>query len=145
MVLEAPGIPFWRAVLTMLVVEAGRPDDARLAYATLAAGVEQPHDTVWLAGTVAHAWTAASLGDGPQAGKLIAQLTPFAGRVAWNGVAVFGFVDLALGRLHATVGDLVAGEAFLLAAIEQIERIGAPIWLARTRAMLAAILKQPTG
>ncbi|HEY2303875.1 MAG TPA: AAA family ATPase [Acidimicrobiales bacterium] len=145
MVLEAPGIPFWRAVLTMLVVEAGRPDDARLAYATLAAGVEQPHDTVWLAGTVAQAWTAASLGDGPQAGKLIAQLTPFAGRVAWNGVAVFGFVDLALGRLHATVGDLVAGEAFLLAAIEQIERIGAPIWLARTRALLAAILKQPTG
>jgi hypothetical protein len=128
----------------MLVIEAGRPDDARLAYASLVAGVEQPRDTVWLAGTVAHAWAAASLGDRQQAGLLIAQLSPFAGRLAWNGVAVFGLVDLALGRLHATVGDPVASEASLLAAIETAERIDAPIWLARSRASLAAILKQPT-
>ena len=144
MVGEAPGVPFWRAVLSMLVIEAGRPDDARLAYATLNAGVEQPRDTVWLAGTVAHAWAAASLGDQPQAARLIGQLSGFAGRLAWNGVAVFGVVDLALGRLHATVGDLVASEASLLAAIELTERIGAPIWLARARASLAAVLKQPT-
>src|ERR1019366_5936545 len=100
MVVEAPGVPFWRAVHSMLVIEAGRPDDARLAYATLA-GVELPRDTVWLAGTVAHAWAAASLDDRSQAIALIAQLLPYAGRVAWNGVAAFGFVDPALGRLHA--------------------------------------------
>jgi hypothetical protein len=144
MVVEAPGVPFWRAVLSMLVIEAGRPDDARLAYASLTAGGEQPRDTVWLAGTVAHAWAAASLGDGPQASRLIAQLAPFTGRLAYNGVAVFGFVDLALGRLHATVGDLVASEASFLAAIELAEKIGAPLWLARAQGLLATILKQPT-
>jgi class 3 adenylate cyclase len=144
MVAEAPGVPFWRAVLSMLVIEAGRPDDARLAYATLTAGVEQPRDTVWLAGTVAHAWAAASLSDGLQASRLIAQLAPFTGRLAYNGVAVFGLVDLALGRLQATVGDLVASEASLLAAIELAERIGAPLWLARAQTLLVTIVKQPT-
>jgi hypothetical protein len=59
-------------------------------------------------------------------------------------VAVFGLVDLALGRLQATVGDLVASEASLLAAIELAERIGAPLWLARAQTLLATIVKQPT-
>jgi hypothetical protein len=53
-------------------------------------------------------------------------------------------VDLALGRLHATVGDLVASEVHLLAAVATAEKIGAPIWLARARCLLATVVKQPT-
>jgi class 3 adenylate cyclase len=144
MVVEAPGVPFWRAVHSMLLIEAGRLDEARLAYAPFSDGVELPRDPVWLAGTVALAWAAASLDDRPQALRLIAKLSPFAGRVAWNGVAAFGFVDLSLGRLHATVGDLVSSEVRLLAAVATAEKIGAPIWLARARCLLATVVKQPT-
>jgi hypothetical protein len=65
--------------------------------------------------------------------------------MADNGVSSFGAVDRYLGLLAATTGDLDAADHHFAAAAALHERIGAPIWLARTQLDWARMLRRRRG
>jgi hypothetical protein len=135
MVAAAPDEPFWRTLQAALLVECERTSDAQPIYEKCMAGPALPLDPTWLCATILLAETASALGDRAGAGSLYQRLEPFAGRIAWNGVGAFGLVDLALARLHVTIGDAAAAARRAATAAHLADRIGAPRWLARARSV----------
>jgi hypothetical protein len=114
--------------------ELGQADEAR-ARSPLQPGVplERPDDYQATFLDTAAAIVAAETGDVAVAPALLERLDPLRGRWAFagTGAASLGFVDLAVARLLALLGQReAAGEAFA-AAVRAHEAAGTPAGLAR--------------
>ena len=130
-----PGIPAFRAALALARCECGMDDRARElldadganAFASL------PYDSNWLVGLSIYAEACGRVGSTVAAGALHGLLEPWADQVAFNSATVWGSIERHLGNLAAVLGRHDEASERLRRAAERHERMGAPIWLARTR------------
>ncbi len=132
-----------RTMFANFCLESGRPDEARRVFEELAAAAfPAPFDFLWLRFHTEGASTCAHLGDVSRAAQLYQRLEPYRERVvcmAQGGVTT-GSVAHYLGLLSNTLGRSDEAAAHFAAAAETHERIGAPTWLARSRAEWASAL-----
>ncbi len=115
------------------MIESGREDEAREL--ALAEDLQSIPLGTWLV----HGDD--RLGDGvlpacvvDRAGELYELLAPFSGQLAASALVVYGSIAWALGTLAATLERYEQAEDHFAAAAEIEERLGAPLFLARTRA-----------
>jgi hypothetical protein len=92
-----------------------------------------PADNLWLTTMAAYADACAQLDHTDAATALYPLLAPYADRLAVNGININGAMARYLGLLATTLGDLPLAESHFAAAVELHERVGAPVFLARTR------------
>ena len=108
-----------------------------------AAGFVHPRHTLgWLLFMVQCAAVTAGLGRKDCVPPLRSALEPYADQLVIAGFAgwIGGSVSLYLAMLAATAGDYPQAEVDFAAAAATHERIGAPMWLARTRVEWARML-----
>ncbi len=132
-----------RDLHALALLEAGRPDEARLL---LGPWPEQPaliRDYLWLSLTVLRAWVWLELADrGCPTGEAIPdlrrQLTPYADRYAVGGMSAlfFGSVAHTLARLAAADGDPAAARTHARSALAGHRDRGLEPWTARTEELL---------
>jgi hypothetical protein len=75
-----------------------------------------------------------------RAAELYELLKPYPGQFATTGTGVSGSIDWALGVLATTLGRHEQADGHFAAAAEMEERLGAPLFLARTHASWARAL-----
>jgi class 3 adenylate cyclase/tetratricopeptide (TPR) repeat protein len=129
----------WRAAAALTLIESGREDEAReLVRAEDLQNI--PWDPIWPAATFF--WTEACVRVEAldRAGELYALLEPVAGQVAVAGVDPYGSFDWALGTLARALERYEQAENHFAAAAQIEERLGAPLFLARTRTAWARTL-----
>jgi hypothetical protein len=122
----------WRAAAALALVDDGRADEAR----ELVLGEDLPSipaDPGWSIAMLLWAQVYAVLGDGERAGGLYELLEPYSGQVIVSGPMVYGAIDWALGMLAGTVEHYEEADRHFVACAEIDERLGAPLFLARTR------------
>ena len=138
---DHPAVRSWMAAL---YCELDRPDDAAIALDDAMARLsEMPRDATWLVSAWGLAYSAAYLGHGPHASTLYAALLPYADRWCSTTSTIFlGPVELLLGMLARTTGDLEGAERHLTAAIDEVRRIPAPAFEALALTELARALLQ---
>ena len=97
----------WRSTLPLILVEAGEPERARVAYEAVAAGdfAALPGSLFRLTGLICLAEACAALGDAAGAASLHARLEPHADRLVQTGFSgCWGSVRRFLGLLAVTAG-----------------------------------------
>jgi hypothetical protein len=138
-----PGLPALRAYMALLLCELDRSDEAVEHYELLAAQdfAGLPLDSTWMLAVPHCAAVSAYLGDQARARVLFALLLPYESQIVFNaGGGPLGAVAYYLALLATTFGDVDEAERHFAAAAMTHERIGAPIWLARTRLEWARML-----
>jgi hypothetical protein len=128
---EATGFPLLRSILTMALIEAGRPAEARAFLCTLPPG---PKDYQWLYIRCWSLLAAARLGEIELVSRLRDQLVPYR-RLACAVFAavVSGSVAYFTGEAALALGDADAALADLTIAVKANEAMGALPWLAQAR------------
>jgi tetratricopeptide (TPR) repeat protein len=141
-VAEHPGIPAFRSILALAYVEGDLRNEARnlLAIDLKTEFGDMPADVTWLAVHVIYAHVAAELGDRSAAEVLYERLAPWGDQVVYAAISAWGDVDHALGRLATALRRFEDAERHLTAAARRAERIGAPVWIARTHLSTARLL-----
>ena len=133
-----------RSDLPLLLVEAGRREEASAELAALAAGRFQsvPNDLNWLASLAGLSQAAMSLEDRERASELYELLAPYRSRVMLVGRAAvcLGPAELYLGMLAGTIGELEAAIAHLDAATQWSKSAGAELWAAWAQVQRARVL-----
>jgi predicted ATPase/class 3 adenylate cyclase len=139
---RSTGIPAFWGALALARAEAGNHEGARAAIAVMApAGFTGlAYDSNWLVGMVLFADACGLVGDTEAAAALERRLAPWAGQVAFNSATAWGSVARHVGVLNRVLGRHDAAVAHLERAADLHERIGAPLWLARTRLDLGQAL-----
>jgi DNA-binding CsgD family transcriptional regulator len=135
-----PNYPAARHSAPVLLLEAGRPDDARRVLATTAPGVD--HNTpAWALALRAEACVA--LGALGEAAGLLGLLRRHQGHMAVvsNALLCLDPVDRSIGLLARALGRDDDAIRFLTRAADQCDRFGAPALLARSRADLGRALR----
>ena len=139
-----PALVAWRAALAMLLLELGRPEEARAEFDALAAaGFEAiPRDANWLIAVTLLAEVGGALGDGARAEALYELLRPYAGRnvVVGRAATCNGSASRLLGILAAAMREWELAEGHFIEAQAMHERMGARPWVARTRLAYAEML-----
>jgi hypothetical protein len=132
---DNPGIPGFRALLALCYCELDDLEAARRVFAADAARgfVDIPHDMVWSSGMAMYAEVCSHLGDREAAAALAGHLSGLSGILVHSGAVGLGAIDRYRGLLSATLDRLDQADAHFAAAAALEDRIGAPIWLARTR------------
>jgi AAA ATPase domain len=137
---EPESVSSWQAVAALALIESGRLDEAR-ARALAEDFQSVPRDLTW---TLAmFQWTDACcrLGIVDRAGELYELLAPFSSQIASAaGVIAYGSIARALGALATILERYEQAESHFAAAAEIEESLGAPLFLARTRAGWASSL-----
>ena len=111
---QNPLIVFARCALQLILLQEGRPDDARVEFERLAEGEFRlvQRDWNWLSSMFVLADVCADLGEAECAEILYRLLLPYASRNAMLGnVYTYGSVAFALGRLAAVLGRVDEGQA----------------------------------
>jgi DNA-binding SARP family transcriptional activator len=128
---EATRFPFLRSLLTMALIEAGHPDEARAVLRSLPSGLK---DYSWLPTQCWALLAAARLGETELVTRLRDQLLPYRHLTCAASVAAAsGAVAYFTGEAALALGDPDAALADLTIAIELDERMGALPWLAQAR------------
>jgi tetratricopeptide (TPR) repeat protein len=139
-----PAIPAWRAALGLLLVELGRPEEARAEFERLAAGgfADIPRDANWLIAVTLLAEVCGALSDGPRAAELYALLEPYAGRnvVVGRNATNNGSASRLLGILATARREFDLAERHFAEAQSMHTRMGARPWEARTQVSYAEML-----
>jgi DNA-binding SARP family transcriptional activator/tetratricopeptide (TPR) repeat protein len=139
-----PAIPAWRSALALLLLELGRPDEARAEFERAAAGgfADIPHDANWLIAVTLLAEVCGGLGDGERAGELYGLLEPYAGRnvVVGRNATNNGSASRLLGILASARGEWDLAERHFHAAQRMHTQMGARPWYARTQVAHAEML-----
>lgn len=143
-------VPAWRAALALAFAAGGRTGDARELIGELVAeaGCGMPQDMIRLPGLAFLASAVAEVADVPAARAVYDELLPFTGLFAHNGTIDAGPVDLHLGALAVTLGDLAGASRHLRAASDQCAAASAEGWqrhLERWRAAAAELSARPAG
>ena len=129
----------WRAAAAVALIASDRPDEAReLILAADFQGARR--DETWSIAMLNWAEACSDLRLRDRAGELFELLEPFSGQFVAGGTLVSGSVDSALGRLAATLERYEQAEAHFSMAARIEERLGAPLFLARTRVAWAGAL-----
>ncbi len=134
MLADYPSRLAYRAGLALLLVETGRPDEARSEISTL--DIDQiPKDVDWLTTMTLLADVCAELGDVERAKKLYTLLLPYAevNVVIGLGALCEGAAARHLGRVAAVAGSLEDAARQFERALERNEALGAIVCLTRTR------------
>jgi class 3 adenylate cyclase/tetratricopeptide (TPR) repeat protein len=141
-VAAVPRVTLFRAWLALLLCELDRPDDAAKHYEILTAGhfTQIPKDNLWLQTMPPCAAVCAFLGDRTRAPALFELLAPYADQISFTGGGSLGTVAHYVALLATTIGDFDAAARRFAQAASTHERIGAPIWLARTHLEWARML-----
>jgi class 3 adenylate cyclase len=123
----------WRPAASLALIESGREDDAReLAHAE---DFQRGRwDWMWAMTMFYWADACSRLGLADRAEELYQLFRPFSGQIAITGAYVAGSYDWALGTLARTLERHDESERHFAAAAEIEERLGAPLFLARTHA-----------
>ena len=110
-----PAIPAWRGALALLLVELGRPDEARAEFERGRRGrlrrlrevAAFPRDANWLIAITLMAEVCGALGDAARAAELYRLLAPYAGRnvVVGRNATCNGSASRLLGVLAAAQGE----------------------------------------
>jgi DNA-binding SARP family transcriptional activator/tetratricopeptide (TPR) repeat protein len=134
----------WRAGLATLLWDAGRTEEARSEFETLAAHdfADIPVDGDWLIAITLLADLSVALGDGSRAGVLYDLLRPYRDVNVVIGLAAvcLGSAARYLGRLAATMERQDEAAEHFERALEANARLKAPVWLAHTRLDYASLL-----
>lgn len=144
-----PLTPAYRCVRAVLLVDAGRLDEAAALFEDFAAtGFAVTQDVNWITSMAALAETCAALGDRTRAEVLHRELEPVAHRMVvldgFGGGAVFwGSVAHLVGILEATMGRRGDAERHLLQAVDANRRFGAVPWVERSERALASLGAAP--
>jgi DNA-binding SARP family transcriptional activator/tetratricopeptide (TPR) repeat protein len=126
---EATGLPALRSILTMALVEAKRPEDARAILNCLAPG---PKDYLWLYTQCWALLAAARLGETEHVTQLREQLLPYRRLTCAAFTAVIsGSVAYFTGEAALALRDPDTALADLAIAAEVDEAMGALPWLAQ--------------
>jgi class 3 adenylate cyclase/tetratricopeptide (TPR) repeat protein len=146
-VVDNPGIPAFRAVLTQAYCELDRFADARALFErdVASAFADYPYDAVWLCSFVLLADVCAQLGDSDRAPGLYERLAPWRDQVVFSGASVYGSVAHYLGQLAAAGARYDDAERHFGAAAARHEEMGAVTFLARTRLSWALMLAARGG
>jgi eukaryotic-like serine/threonine-protein kinase len=142
-IVQNPLIVFARCALQLILLQQGRPDDARTEFDRLAEGEFRlvQRDWNWLPSMFVLADVCADVGDIERARILYRLLASFASRNAMLGnVYTFGSVAFALGRLATVLGSFEDAEAHFDSALAANRRIRATVWLGHTQCELACLL-----
>jgi class 3 adenylate cyclase len=131
----SPAQELFGSLVAHYFAEQGRMEDAGHHFDALARTdfSTVPTNQLWLTTMCCAAMVAARLGDGPRAGVLAGLLRPYADQVAGIPIDYLGPVTHFLGLLAATAGQFQEAEAHFADATRTAERVGAPLFLARTR------------
>jgi hypothetical protein len=128
---DAIDLPELPGILTMALIEAGRPDEARAILHRLVPGSK---DYRWLYTQCWSLLAAARLGDTEHITRLRDQLLPYRHLTcAVFTVVVSGSMAYFTGEAALALGDPHAALADLTIAVEIDERMGALPWLTRAR------------
>jgi len=129
----------WRAAAALALIESGREDEAcKLALAEDFQSVRW--DESWSIVMFTWADACSRLGVPDRAGELYQLLAPFSGQLAVAGALACGSIAWALGVLAATMERYEEAEEDFAAAAGIEDRLGAPLFLARTHAGWARTL-----
>jgi class 3 adenylate cyclase len=135
---------FFKSIYGFVLVEGGEIEGATRLFDEFAAQefAHPFHNAAWLQFETNCAYIGSRLGRADCVPQLRPKLEPFADQLVVSGFAgyVGGSVAIYLGMLATTIGDWSDAEARFAAAAATHERIGAPIWLARTRLEWARML-----
>jgi tetratricopeptide (TPR) repeat protein len=144
---DNPGVPAFGAALALAYTETGRDEQAAAMLETAAADEFGGFgmDVVWMTGMTLYGEVAAHLGATDAAATLSRLMGPFAGQIIWNGASIWGSVSSVLGRLSAVMGEHEQADSHFAAGEELLERLGAPLYLARTRLWWAESLLERGG
>ena len=144
-----PAIPAWRGALALLLIELGRPDEARAEFEQAAEGgfAAFPSDANWLIAITLMAEVCGALGDATRAGDLYRLLEPYAGRnvVVGRNATCNGSASRLLGILAAARGELELAERHYDDAQTMHRSMGARPWHARTQVSYAELLLTRRG
>ena len=142
MVERYPEVPSWRCGLAYVYAELDRLADARGELDVLGAGgfADLPRDAWWLVGMSMLADVAGAAGAEAHAERLYELLAPFADRCVVATITCQGSVSRPLGVLASTLRRYDAAACHFADAVAMNERIGSPLWIARTRYDEAAML-----
>jgi DNA-binding SARP family transcriptional activator len=139
-----PHRPAWRAVLGLLLTEAGRQAEARAELTGLAdvRFDEIPVDGDWMIAMTVLADVAVALGDADWAQLIYELLRPYGNTNVVIGIAAVcqGSTARYLGRLALVMGERNTGLEHLEQALAVNEALQAPVQAAHTRVDLAAAL-----
>ena len=129
---EPDSVAMWRAAAAMGLIASDRPDEARELM--LAADFQGGRsDETWLMAMLLCGEVCSQLRLRDRVGELYELLEPVSGQFVAGGTIVSGSADSVLGRLAAALEQYEQAEAHFAAAGEIEERLGAPLFLARTR------------
>jgi tetratricopeptide (TPR) repeat protein len=142
---EIAPVPAARAGLTLILVDLGLRDEARVQLDAMAAHdfTDLPRDLIFLQTTATLAEVAWSLGDRPRAERLYDILSPFAAFNALSGpppLNVWGPIPLFLGMLLSTLGRHEEAEHQFTVAIRMCDALNANPLKANTQHVYASML-----
>src|SRR4051794_35348172 len=144
-----PAIPAWRSALALMLIELGRPDEARAEFDEVAGDgfAAFPRDANWLIAITLLAEVCGALGDSLRAGELYALLEPYAGRnvIVGRNATCNGSASRLLGILAAAQGAWEVAERHFEDAQAMHARMGARPWHARTQVSYAEMLLARRG
>jgi DNA-binding SARP family transcriptional activator len=144
-----PAIPAWRGALALLLVELGRPDEARAEFEQAAEGgfAAFPRDANWLIAITLMAEVCGALADAGRAEELYNLLEPYAGNnvVVGRNATNYGNASRLLGLLAATRGQDELAERHYERAQEMHAKMGAKPMYARTQVAWAEMLLARRG
>jgi tetratricopeptide (TPR) repeat protein len=144
-----PLLPVLRCTLMYLLCEPEISPEVRVLFEQVAAKNFQdiPRDSEWLLAISQLAEVCTRLGDADRAALLYGLLRPYAGRhiVVAGGWVCRGAVNHYLGMLAATMGAHDEADEYFRSALDMHERLGAPIYAARTRTEWARALAGRNG
>ncbi len=136
---ELPGVPACLGVLTLAETESGMDDGAREHLQAGARAGFAPMDIAWGAAVGSYAIAAARQGDRESAAALYPLLAPYEDQVAYTAANAWLTIAHHLGALARVGGRLELAERHLVVAAQLGERMGAPLWLARTHVEQARV------
>ncbi|MGH9272943.1 MAG: hypothetical protein ACRDZ2_16910, partial [Ilumatobacteraceae bacterium] len=131
-----PAFPAWRALMAVLLWQAGEEQAAQQAFRKVVREdiAKHPRINTWRAGMHCVGVMSIALADAEVARRVYGLLLPSRGVLDWFGGGSFGPTDLILGRLAAFLGDEPAARAHLQASVEMCRRIGARAYLVHSLA-----------
>ncbi len=136
---EEESVAGYRAGVALALLESGRDDEAReLALAEDLQSI--PLDQAWSSAMIVWAMVCSRLAIVDRAGELYELLAPFSDQLAGTPPSMYGSIAWALGTLAAIQERYEQAEGHFATAAEIEERLGAPLFLARTHASWARAL-----